>query len=224
MKKYAVIVAGGTGSRMNSSTPKQFLYLEGKPILYYSIARFLEAFSDIHIIIVLPEEYINKGEDVINTYFEDKKIDIAIGGNSRFQSVKNGLSKIKEEAVIFIHDAARCLISNDLLLRCYQAVLEHDAVIPVINVADSLRWVSNESNSPLDRNHIKLVQTPQVFKSALLLPAFEVEYNEVFTDEATVVESMGYQIHLIEGETTNIKITNPIDIIVAEKIMQEKGR
>lgn len=223
MKKIAVIVAGGVGARMNHDLPKQFLLLKEKPVLYHAIAVFFDSFDDIDIILVLPEEHINKGKEIITSYFTKKNITIVAGGSTRFYSVKNGLHEIKEEAIVFVHDAARCLVSKQLLQSAYDAAMIYDTAIPVIDATDSLRVIGNDTSSPLDRNKIKLVQTPQVFKSALLLPAFEADYDESFTDESTVVESMGYQVHLIKGETQNIKITNPIDLLIAEKIMEERS-
>ncbi len=218
-KKYLVLVAGGNGSRMNNGLPKQFLSVRQKPILFYTINTFLTAFEDLMIILVLPKEYIFKGEEIIATYFDKKNIAIVEGGKTRFESVKNGLSYIKEESVIFVHDAVRCLLTKDLILRCHSQALEKGSAIPAIESKDSVRIVENGSNKAIDRSAVRLIQTPQVFLSKILLPAFTSPYKDFFTDEASVVEYAGNLIHLIEGEENNIKITYPMDLVLAEKIL-----
>ncbi|MGG9972504.1 2-C-methyl-D-erythritol 4-phosphate cytidylyltransferase [Ferruginibacter sp. SUN002] len=219
MKKVAVIVAGGSGVRMNTNLPKQFILLKGKPVLYYTISAFLKAYDDIKIILVLPEEHISAGQEIIDAFFDYSKITITAGGRTRFHSVQNGLKLIDEESIIFVHDGVRCLLSKELIQNCYNAALEFGSAIPVINSKDSLRIISSEDNEALDRERVKLVQTPQAFHSKILLPAFEIDYKEKFTDEATVVEAFGLKVHLIEGEVENIKITQPVDLIVAEHLL-----
>ncbi|MBL0144533.1 MAG: 2-C-methyl-D-erythritol 4-phosphate cytidylyltransferase [Chitinophagaceae bacterium] len=219
MKKIAVIVAGGSGSRMNSSTPKQFLLLNGKPLLFYTIQTFLGAFNDLEIILVLPEENIAAGQEIIDAFFDYSRIKITAGGRTRFHSVQNGLNLIEDEAIVFVHDGVRCLLSTNLINRCYTAALEFGSAIPVINSTDSLRKITEEDSEAIERTSIKLVQTPQTFHSKILLPAFKIDYKDKFTDEATVVEAYGLKVHLIEGEEANIKITKPIDLLIAEKII-----
>ena len=132
MKKFAVIVAGGTGSRMNNTTPKQFLLLQGKPVLYYTIHSFLEAYDDLQIILVLPEEHVAAGQEIIDAFFDYDRIQITIGGRTRFHSVQNGLHLIEEEGIVFVHDAVRCMVSIDLIRRCYDAAIETGSAIPVV--------------------------------------------------------------------------------------------
>ena len=222
MKKYAVLVAGGTGTRMKSSTPKQFLEINGNPLLYYTIDTFLKAFSDINIIIVLPNEHIQNWRTTINNYFPKTDIQLIQGGDTRFQSVKNGLSLIKEESIIFVHDAVRCLLSKALIIRCYESAVAFGSAIPAINSKDSVRVVENGISKAVNRDTVKLIQTPQTFRSDILLNAFKNEYNTAFTDEASVVEFAGLQVNVMEGEESNIKITHPIDLFIAEKIMSER--
>jgi len=219
MKKYSVIVAGGTGSRMNSSVPKQFLQINNKPLLFYTIDVFLKAFDDINIILVLPKEFLSMGEEIKKFFFPDCQIQICSGGETRFNSVQNGLSMINEESIVFIHDGVRCLLSKELIHRCYDAAIQYGSAIPVIPSKDSIRMVTYSGNKVVDRKNIRLVQTPQTFKSDILLPSFKTSFNEKFTDEATVVEESGHKIHLVEGEENNIKITTPIDLVFAEKIL-----
>jgi len=221
MFKYAIIVAGGTGSRMGGSLPKQFMLLRDKPVLYYSIKTFLDAYDDLEIILVLPAAFTDIGEEIIDAYFDKEKIKIAIGGDTRFQSVKNGLKLVEEESIIFVHDAVRCLVSVSLVRRCYELAMQTGAAVPVIPSKDSVRILNDDGNGEVDRNKIRLVQTPQTFHSKILLPAFDIDYKDKFTDEATVVEAYGLRISLAEGEETNIKITRPIDLLIAEKVIEQ---
>ncbi len=221
MKKYAVIVAGGTGERMNSAVPKQFLLLKNKPVLYYTLDTFLKAYNDLHIILVLPEEHVATGQEIIDAWFDYKRITITVGGRTRFHSVQNGLLQIQEESMVFVHDAVRCLLSTELIHTCYAAALEFGAAIPVIDCNDSVRILSAEGNEALERRLVKLVQTPQVFLSTILLPAYNIDYKDKYTDEATVVEAFGMKVKLVEGDEDNIKITRPVDLVLAEKIMDE---
>jgi len=226
MQKYAIIVAGGTGSRMGSSTPKQFLLLNDKPILYYTLKVFLEAYEDVQIILVLPEEYTELGREIIDAYFDYSRIQITSGGETRFHSVKNGLALADKESIIFVHDAVRCLVTIDLIHRCFENALKTGSAVPALRSKDSVRLLNEEENDNevLDRSKVVFIQTPQTFHSRILVPAFEIDYKERFTDEATVVEAFGLKISLIEGEESNIKITRPIDLFVAEKLLTEKKK
>lgn len=221
MDKYVVIVAGGSGKRMGTQLPKQFLLVNGKPVLYYTIEAFIKAFDDIKIILVLPLEHLELGKEIIDGYFDARKIQIVQGGETRFHSVANGLQLITNESIIFVHDGVRCLVTTDLIERCYNTALETGSAIPVIDCKDSIRLVSAENNEPVDRTKLKLVQTPQTFHSKILLPAFGIDYKERFTDEATVVEAYGLKVTLVKGEDTNLKITNPLDLVIAEMILNK---
>jgi len=223
MKKYAIIAAGGTGSRMGGNVPKQFLLLKNKPLLYYSIRNFLDAYRDLEIILVLPVAFIDLGEEIVDAYFDKEKIRLIAGGDSRFQSVKYGLGIIEEEdSVIFVHDAVRCLASVDLIHRCYEKALESGSAVPVVVSKDSVRIANPENNEAVDRNKVMLIQTPQAFHGKILVPAYNIDYKEKFTDEATVVEAYGLKVTLIEGEETNIKITRPIDLLIAEAFLNNR--
>lgn len=216
MKKYAVIVAGGIGSRMKANLPKQFLLLNGKPVLYYTLQTFLQSYADLQLILVLPEEHIAAGQEIIDAFFDYDRIQITVGGRTRFHSVQNGLQLVTEESIVFVHDGVRCLLSTELIHRCYEAALEFGSAIPVTDSKDSVRVVNELGNEPVERSLVKLVQTPQTFHSKILLSAFSIDYKDKFTDEATVVEAFGLKVHLIEGEEGNIKITRPVDLIFAE--------
>ena len=216
MKKYAVIVAGGSGSRMQTNLPKQFLLLNGKPVLFYTIDTFLKSYEDLQIILVLPEDHVAAGQEIINAFFDYDRIRITEGGRTRFHSVQNGLQLITEESIVFVHDGVRCLLTTDLIHRCYEAAIEFGSAIPVIDSKDSVRMITEDGNEALERSKIKLVQTPQTFHSKIILPAYKIDYKDKYTDEATVAEAFGMKVHLIDGEEDNIKITRPVDLTVAE--------
>ena len=220
MKKYAVIVAGGTGSRMNATVPKQFLLINNKPLLFYTIDVFLKTYADLKVILVLPEDHVRNGQEIIDAYFKDSEITICEGGRTRFHSVQNGLKLINEESIIFVHDGVRCLLTKDLIGRCYIEAERSGSAIPVIIAKDSVRLQTADEHVVLERSTVKLVQTPQTFHSKILLAAFKIDYKEKFTDEATVVEEFGIRVNLIEGEENNIKITTPSDLLMAEQIIQ----
>ena len=219
MKKFAVIVAGGIGSRMNTSVPKQFLLLKNKPLIYYTIQRFLESFEDVQIILVLPVETISIGQEIIDGYFDHSRIWLTHGGRTRFHSVKRGLDLVTEESIIFVHDGVRCMVSKDLIQRCYHSALEFGTAIPAIPSKDSIRVVKGDENFAVERDSIRIIQTPQTFHSKILLPAYNIDYKDKFTDEASVVESYGLKVHLVEGEENNIKITCPLDLKIAEALL-----
>lgn len=221
MNKYAVIVAGGNGSRMNSNTPKQFMLLKGKPVLYYAINTFLQTYSDCKIILVLAEEHIGMGQEIIDAFFDYDRIQITVGGRTRFHSVQNGLAKIEEnDCIIFVHDAVRPLLSKTLINRCYEKALEVGSAIPAIECKDSVRIILEDANEMMDRSSLRLIQTPQTFHSKILLPAFfNIDFKDKFTDEAGVVEAFGLKVTLVEGEEQNIKITKPADLLMAEAML-----
>ena len=221
MKKTAIIVAGGAGTRMNTDVPKQFLLLNGKPVLYYTINSFLQAYNDLNIILVLPEAHIAAGQEIIDAFFDYSRIQITTGGRTRFHSVQNGLNLITEESILFVHDGVRPFVSKELIHRCYKAAGETGSAVPVIDSTDSIRLIGEDGNDSLPRENVKLVQTPQTFHSKILLPAFTIDYKDKFTDEASVVEAFGLKINLVPGEEANIKITNRIDFIVANKLLED---
>ncbi|MDE3235606.1 MAG: 2-C-methyl-D-erythritol 4-phosphate cytidylyltransferase [Bacteroidota bacterium] len=222
VNKIAVIVAGGSGQRMGVTTPKQFLRLHGKPLLYYTLQAFLQAFNDLIIVLVLPEEHMQTGQAIAAELIGNERIKFTVGGLSRFQSVQNGLKLASEDAVIFVHDGVRCLITPQLIRSCFEQALLKGSAIPAVAATDSIRIIDGDKNHVADRNNVRLIQTPQTFKGNILLPAFQQGYKESFTDEATVVEATGTPVFLIEGDYQNIKVTRPIDLLIAEKILEER--
>ncbi len=223
MKKFAIIVAGGTGTRMGSVIPKQFMMLNEKPVLYYTLKAFLEAYDDLQVILVFPEDFQDIGKEIIDAYFDYSRIQVTFGGETRFHSVQNALKLVTGEAIVFVHDAVRCLVSTELIHRCYENTLHMGSAVPVVRSKDSIRLLNEEGNDNevLDRNKVVLVQTPQTFHSKILVPAFEIDYKERFTDEATVVEAFGLKISLVEGDENNIKITRPVDLQIAGALLEE---
>lgn len=223
MDKYAVIVAGGTGQRMGADTPKQFLHLHNRPMILYTLDAFLRAFDDIKIIVVVHPDYLNTLQSMLIKYGNEQKIRMVAGGQTRFESVKNGLKIVTDESMVFVHDAVRCLVSPDLIQRCYTEAKSFNNAIPVIPIRDSIRkWDMNSNHSEVvDRTGLYAIQTPQVFLSGLIKKAFEQDYCDAFTDEATVFEAQGGLVHLIEGEGRNIKVTYPQDLEYAEFLLKE---
>jgi 2-C-methyl-D-erythritol 4-phosphate cytidylyltransferase len=222
MKKYAVIVAGGAGLRMGTRLPKQFLPLNGRPILGYTLDIFLRAYEDMGIILVAPPEHPEAARTVVASSGAGHRIRVVDGGITRFHSVQNGLRLIEEEAVVFVHDGVRCLLTVDLVHRCYEQALKFGSAVPVVDSKDSVRLLTGSGNRPVDRSQVKMVQTPQTFLSSILLPAYETEYRLEYTDEATVVEAGGHLIHLVEGQVNNIKITTPADLVIAGHLLSER--
>ena len=204
---------------MGGTLPKQFILLKDKPVLYYTIKAFLDAYDDLQAVLVLPVEYMDMGQEIIDAYFDKDRIQIAAGGDTRFQSVKNGLQLVEGEAIIFVHDGVRCLLSQQLIHACYAKAIETGTAVPVITSKDSVRLLTDDGSDAIDRNKVMLVQTPQTFHSKILLPAFQFDYKGKFTDEATVVEAYGLKVSLIEGEESNIKITRPVDLLIAERLL-----
>ena len=220
-KKIAIIVAGGTGQRMGSVVPKQFLEIEGKSILLHTIDQFVNAFDDISLVVVLPEGYIEEGKKLLNNRTKNP-IQFIAGGETRFESVKNGLTTVKEKCIVFVHDAVRCLLTPALIQRCYQQAVENGSAIPAVSSTDTVRIMENETHHLFDREKVMLIQTPQTFQSEVILTAFNQAYQPNFTDEANVVEASGQPVFLVDGEFENIKITRPLDLAIATYVLTKR--
>ncbi len=223
MKKTAIIVAGGTGQRMGATMPKQFLVIEGKSILLHTVNQFVAAFADINFVIVLPADYIQEGKDLIASSGLTQHVQFTAGGETRFQSVKNGLAHVAPDAIVFVHDAVRCLLTPDLIQRCYQQALEKGSAIPAVASTDTIRITEGTKHHVVDRTNVMMIQTPQTFNAAILQKAFEQAYQSSFTDEANVLEASGTEVFLIEGEYENIKITRPLDLAIAAYILVKRA-
>src|ERR1700730_14031087 len=168
MQKYAVIVAGGSGSRMNASLPKQFLSVNGKPVLWHTIETFLASFDDLQIVLVLLDGYLEHGASIMATASQPQRIASVKGGPTRFQSVKNGLRLVPENAMVFVHDGVRCLVTTNLIHRCYESALENGNAIPAIPLTDTVRMQTEDGSVMVDRKNLQVIQTPQTFFSNLL--------------------------------------------------------
>lgn len=231
MKDYVIIVAGGKGLRMGSDIPKQFLPIGGKPVLMRTLERFREYSDDLQIILVLPEAQQEYWQELCNRY--DFKVEylLANGGQTRFHSVQNGLALVPDDAegVVGVHDGVRPFPSIDVIRNCYETARTAKAVIPVIPIVETVRHLTGGQarceveSVTVPRDEYRLVQTPQTFDIQLLKAANRQPYNDVFTDDASVVESYGHKITLVEGNRENIKITTPYDITVAEAIINTES-
>ncbi len=219
MKKYALIVAGGSGQRMASNTPKQFLPLSGRPVLCHTLDAFHNVSSSIHLIVVLPESQIETWQALCKKHKFIVPHDIVAGGDTRTKSVKNGLQKIHGNGLVAIHDGVRPLISSEIIERSYQVAAEQDAAVVVVKLKDSVRELLNNESRATDRNLLRLVQTPQTFKVNLIKQAYETVSPEDVTDDAGVAELAGIPITLVEGDYKNIKITTPEDLIIAQALL-----
>ena len=227
MNSYAIIVAGGKGLRMGGEVPKQFLPIGGKPVLMHTIEAFRIALEGIRIVLVLPAEQHEYWKRLCDEYgFRSPEL-IAKGGETRFHSVRNGLALLPDDAdaVVGVHDGVRPFVSADTIRRCYAAAAEGKAVVPVVPVVETVRQILPDGKSVTrPRNDYRLVQTPQTFPLTLLHQAYQQPYTEAFTDDASVVEALGKEIVMIEGNRENIKLTTPNDLCFAEYVIKQGKR
>ena len=220
---WVIIVAGGSGSRIQSNIPKQFLEICGRPILIHSIMAFADACEGISPVVVICSSQIKRWQELCRIHNFTLPHRLAEGGSTRFHSVRNGLSLIPDEGLVAVHDAVRPLVSRQTIIDCFGDAAKYGCAIPTAPVVDSVREISGETNRMLNRTSLRLVQTPQVFDVALLKKAYQQEYLASFTDCASVFESAGNTIHLTNGNIDNIKITNSHDLVIAEALMK-KGK
>ena len=217
MKNYVIIVAGGEGGRMGGEIPKQFLPVKGKPVLMRTLETFHAYDPHLELILVLPVDQQAYWEKLCTTYGFTLPHRVADGGETRFHSVKNGLALVDEEGLVGVHDGVRPFVSLEVIRDCYREAAQKEAVIPVVEVVETLRKLVGESESEtVPRSRYRLVQTPQVFTVSLLKQAYAQPYSPMFTDDASVVEAAGHAVHLIPGNRENIKLTTPFDLKVAE--------
>lgn len=223
MDEYAVIVAGGSGSRMQSKLPKQFIEIGGLPILMHTINQFKGYSSNLNIILVLPDYQIDNWKLLCEKFkFDTSKILFVEGGATRFQSSKNGINAIKSNtAIVAIHDGVRPFVTNEIIKNGFILASKKGAAVCCVACKDSVRFIENNSltNYSISRNNLRLIQTPQIFELNMLKKAYSVEENETFTDDASVVESDGVSINLYEGDYRNIKITTQEDLYLAEILL-----
>ncbi len=219
MTKHVIIVAGGSGKRFQSKIPKQFMVLAGKSVVMHCINAFNICFPGIKVILALPEKYFELWEQLCDEYQFSVSHIVSKGGDTRFHSVKNALEHITENGLIAVHDGVRPLVSSQLILNSFSEAEKFGNAIPAISINDSVRILDSDKYKVVDREQLKLIQTPQCFKSLILKRAYQQDYNDSFTDDASVVESIGEKIHLIDGDAENIKITRDVDLIVVESLM-----
>ena len=216
---FAIIVAGGSGTRMGTEVPKQFLLLAGKPVLMYSISAFRLAVPEIRIVVVVPDGQQETWTDLCEKHRFNEPHTVVVGGNTRYQSVRNGMDSFTGNGFVAVHDGVRPLIRPDTILRLFAEAAIHANAIPAISSSDSLRWSDDRGNRVIDRNFVKLIQTPQVFELNKLKAAYVQEYEDAFTDDATVWEKAGNAVHLCEGQEGNLKITTREDLRIAEALL-----
>lgn len=220
MKQTALIVAGGKGLRMGSDLPKQFLPVGGKPVLMHTLEAFYRFDAAIDLILVLPEEQQDYWKELCEKHRFPVPHRIVSGGETRFHSVRNGLAFVSGAGLVGVHDGVRPFVSQEVIRRCYDAAATKKAVIPVVDVVETVRQLTETGSHTVDRSQYRLVQTPQVFDADLLKQAYEQDYTPFFTDDASVVEAMGTPVCLVEGNRENIKITTPFDLKVATALSE----
>ncbi len=223
-QQYVIIVAGGKGSRMQSNTPKQFIEINGEAVIVRTIKAFLNYNSLIKIIISVHKDFKVYLEELLLKHGLNKNnIQITLGGETRFQSVKNGLSLIEDQnAIVGIHDAARPFVSIQTIKTCFDTAKEKGNATPFVFVTDTIRKVDGQFNSSVDRSLFRIIQTPQCFLASKIKDAFAQEYNPIFTDDASVLEYNGEKINLVEGNIENIKITTPFDLSIAKTLLNNE--
>jgi len=220
-KKAVIIVAGGTGTRMQLKTAKQFLPIAGRPVILHTLDAFREFDPDMQIIIVLFKDLFSDFQGLLKEYNYQLNFDLTAGGEERFHSVKYGLQKVNTEVeLVAVHDAVRPLVSTKTIARTFEDAAKTGAAIPAVPVVDTIRELNENESTTLTRSKLRAVQTPQCFKVDLLKSAYNLEYNPVFTDDASVVEATGHEISIVEGNRTNIKITTREDLLIAEALLR----
>ena len=219
---YNIIVAAGSGSRFGAALPKQYCLMNGRPVLMHTIENMRVALPDSHIVLVLNKDFVDYWAELCEQYsFESPRV--VVGGDSRWQSVKNAVDTIPREAeVITVHDGARPIVDRMMVERLIAALDDAPGAIPVVSVTDSLRRVNEQGSSPVDRSQYKAVQTPQAFHADKLVAAYSLPFNPTFTDDASVMAALGNDVALVEGDTYNIKITNPLDIEIAQLYLRQR--
>lgn len=222
LKEYALIVAGGKGTRIKSKLPKQFLELNGLPILMHTINAFFRYSDSIRVILVLPEDDFETWAELCKKHNFNKPIQLQTGGETRFQSVKNGLSIIEGDGLVAIHDGVRPLVSEDIIGASYRLAAVHQSAVAAVRLKESIRMTDQDNTKAVDRSRFRLIQTPQTFQVNLIKKAYQSKDDPSLTDDASVAERAGHIISLFEGSYENIKITTPEDLVVAEALMNSK--
>jgi 2-C-methyl-D-erythritol 4-phosphate cytidylyltransferase len=219
-REYALIVAGGKGTRIGGLTPKQFIELNGVPVLLHTLKAFYDYSSALAVVLVLPEDDFDKWNSIVKKYGFSQPVTIQKGGDTRFQSVKNGLEKIGSDGLVAIHDGVRPLVSKDIIAASFRLAAVHKSAVAAVRLKESIRMTDQDSTKAMDRSRFRVIQTPQTFDVALIRKAYEMKEDPTLTDDASVAERAGHVISLFEGSYENIKITTPEDITVAEALLK----
>jgi 2-C-methyl-D-erythritol 4-phosphate cytidylyltransferase len=222
-KEYALIVAGGKGTRIPGQIPKQFIELAGKPVLLHTVEAFIRYSPDIPIILVLPESDFDRWRNITGKFNLTGKITLQAGGATRFQSVRNGLACIEEEGFVAIHDGVRPLVSEEIISASFRLAAIHLCAVAAVRLKESIRETDRDSTRAVDRSRFRVIQTPQTFDVKLIKQAYRMQEDPSLTDDASVAEHAGHTISLFEGNFENIKITTAEDLIVAEALLKQKS-
>lgn len=220
MEEYVIIVAGGTGKRMKSDLPKQFILVNNKPIILHTINKFIDYNKDIKLVIAMQKNYFDYWKTLCKTYGFNKKHQLIEAGKERYFTVKNALNDIPySEGIVAIHDAVRPMVNIATIRQCYAKAKEKGNAIPIVPLTNSIRKITKTKNKSVERTNYVAVQTPQCFKISLIKEAYQQSYKKSFTDDASVYESFGGEIITVEGNSDNKKITTPLDIIIAKNLL-----
>ena len=222
-KHTILIVAGGRGTRMGGPQPKQFLELAGRPVLMHTLEAFDRWDASARLIVVLPEDQIETWKRLCEAHVFGRIHRVVAGGETRFHSVRNGLGAVASDGLIAVHDGVRPLVAPSVIAACLAAAADGGAAVPVVPVVESVREVDADGGSrPVDRTRLRVVQTPQVFRADVLRAAYRLPYDPRFTDDASVVEASGVAVRLVPGNRENIKLTTPMDLLLAEQLMRRE--
>ena len=222
--EYALVVAGGKGTRISSKTPKQFLELNGLPVLMHTLLTFYRYSQDITVILVLPEDDLQTWQSLCARYKFTQPLILQKGGETRFQSVKKGLEKIENDGLVAIHDGVRPLVSENIIATSFRLAAVHQSAIAAMPLKESIRMIDHDNTRAVDRSKYRLIQTPQTFSVSLIKKAYEMQEDLSLTDDASVAENSGHVISLFEGSYENVKITTTEDLIIAEALLKARQK
>ncbi len=217
--EYAIIVAGGKGTRIKSSLPKQFIELNGKPVLLHTLEAFYRYSPSISIVLVLPEDDFEIWNSICRKFNFNKSVRLQKGGETRFQSVRNGLALLEGNGLVAIHDGVRPLVNEDIISASFRLAAIHKCAVSAVRLKESIRMTDQDNTKAVDRSKFRLIQTPQTFDLQLIKNAYQGKEDTSLTDDASVAEKAGHTISLFEGSYENIKITTPEDLVVAEALL-----
>mgnify|MGYP006287236411 CR=1 FL=1 len=222
--KTAIIVAGGSGKRMQQAVPKQFMLLQDKPVLMHTLERFYHFDMEMELIVVLPPTSLPDWKELVNQYNCRIPHTLVAGGHERYHSVKNGLQAVRKGRLIAVQDGVRPLVSQQTIAAAFKAAATYGAAVPAVAPKESLRQLTEAGSRAVDRRRYRMIQTPQVFRSEILQEAYQQPYRSFFTDDASLVEYAGYNIHLVEGNRHNMKITTPEDMDIARLFLKQESQ